>query len=101
MDRILRRLKERCKLVDSLLQSLDAPLVAHIRGLGSRIRGPPSAAQLNDTARIATRRTGRTGLVSKTTRRPRVAVTVRHTLGTDKTPFEGWPLRGRRTRVEP
>jgi hypothetical protein len=44
MDRILERLKERFQLVDSLLQSLDAPLVARIRGLGSRIRGPPSAA---------------------------------------------------------
>src|SRR5688572_9927977 len=107
MDRILQSLKERFKLVDSLLQSLDAPLVSPIRGLGSRLWGPPSAAQLNDAAenrRAANRApawiagtrhienlrlppsrkpregrrkqdptsgTGRTGLVSKATCRPR------------------------------
>ena len=49
MDRVLQPLQERFKLVDSLLQGFDAPLVPRIRRLGSRVRGPPSATQLNDT----------------------------------------------------
>ena len=50
MDRVLQPLKERFKAVDSLLQSVHAPLVARSSRLGSRVRGPPAATQLNDTA---------------------------------------------------
>jgi hypothetical protein len=49
MDRVLQPLQQRFKLVDSLLKGFDTPLVSR-RGLGSRIRGPPAATQLNHTA---------------------------------------------------
>jgi hypothetical protein len=50
MDRVLQTLQERFKLVDSLLQGFDTPLMPR-KGLASRVRGPPSATQLNDTAK--------------------------------------------------
>jgi len=50
MDRVLQPLMQRFKLVDSLLQGFDAPLVPRSRRLGSRVRGPPTASQLNDAA---------------------------------------------------
>jgi hypothetical protein len=49
MDRVLQPLQERLKLVDSLLQGFDAPLVRRNMGLGTQIRCPPSSTQLNDT----------------------------------------------------
>ncbi len=48
MDRVLQPLEERLKLLDSPLQRCDAPLVPRIRRLGSRVRSPPAATQLND-----------------------------------------------------
>ena len=50
MDRVLQPFQERFKPVGSLLQSVDAPLVSRSSRLGSRVRGPSSATQLNDTA---------------------------------------------------
>ena len=50
MDRVLQPLEERFKLVGSPLQGLDAPLVPRIRRLGSRVRGPPAATQLNNAS---------------------------------------------------
>jgi hypothetical protein len=49
MDRVLQPLQERFKLVDSLLQGFDAPLVRRNMGLGTQIRCPPSSTQLSDT----------------------------------------------------
>jgi hypothetical protein len=50
MDRVLEPLQERFKLVDSTLQGCDTPLMPR-RSLGSRVRSPPYATQLNDPAK--------------------------------------------------
>jgi hypothetical protein len=47
MDRVLQPLQERFKLVDSLLQGFDTPLVPR-KGLRNRVRGPPSATQFGN-----------------------------------------------------
>jgi hypothetical protein len=50
IDCVLQPPKQRLKLVDPLLQRFDAPLMSRSSRLGRRVRGPPSATQLNDTA---------------------------------------------------
>jgi hypothetical protein len=48
MDRVLQTLEQRLKLVNSPLQGFDAPLLRCVGRLGSRVRGPPTASQLNN-----------------------------------------------------
>jgi hypothetical protein len=50
MDGVLEPLEERFKPVDPPLQDFNAPLMPRSRRLGGRVRGPPAAAQLDDTA---------------------------------------------------
>jgi hypothetical protein len=50
MDSVLQALDEGFKLVDSVLQDFNAPLMPCSRRLGGRARGPPAAGHLDDTA---------------------------------------------------
>ena len=85
MDRVLQPLQERLKLVDSLLQGLDAPLVGRNMCLGTQIRCPPSSTQLNDTPKDR----------DATNRVPAWIAGTRHSRNLPLPPFQE-PREGRR-----